>query len=212
MFNDVLTTTMFETPIFVPHISISRVGLDPVLTYTSEYPSRMSQSQLAAVQKFQNYEDAMGLGAAFVGGVGGALEGASSVIQTTEFTEPGLGQEGALLTPYGGPGGGHHVPAQAVFRGAAYYDANAAPAISNSEMSRLGVDHMGGVTPAQQTLYRAFSKTGNPLTWEAVERIETQALIRGGLNPNTAARTVQQAIQQLKNAGVSGPTHIPWGQ
>jgi hypothetical protein len=72
------------------------------------------------------------------------------------------------------------------------------------------VDH-GLVTGGQITAYRAFAQTGAPLTWEAVELIETQALIRGGMQPGTAWATVQEAIQALKDAGVPGPTRIPWG-
>jgi len=44
-----------------------------------------------------------------------------------------------------------------------------------------------------------------------VEEIETQSLIRGGMNPSVARNTVQQAIKLLKAAGVAGPTRIPWG-
>jgi hypothetical protein len=116
----------------------------------------------------------------------------------------------AQLRPYGGPGGGHHVPAQSAFRGAAGYDPNAALAIPNAELARLGVRHEL-VTGAQMTGYRALAQSGGTLTWEAVAQIETQALIRGGMQPATAQATVQQAIQALKNAGVSGPTRIPWG-
>ena len=117
--------------------------------------------------------------------------------------------EAAQLQPYGGPGGGHHVPAQSAFRGAAGYDPNAALAIPNAELEQLGVIH-SKITAGQQALYGAFSQTGATLTWEAVEQIETQALIRGNMNPNMAQATVRQAIQALKDAGVSGPTRIPW--
>ncbi|MGC1434183.1 MAG: hypothetical protein WA811_18235 [Candidatus Sulfotelmatobacter sp.] len=173
-------------------------------------PSKLSPSDLNDLDRtLTGINMVQTLGGAWFSGFGLAGGGG---IQTTEFTAPGLPEDGAVLTPYGGPGGGHHIPAQSAFRGAVGYDANAAPAISNSEMARLGVDHMGAVTPAQQTLYRAFARTGNTLTWDAVQQIETEALVRGGMNPNMAANTVQQAIQQLKNAGVSGPTRIPWGQ
>jgi hypothetical protein len=118
--------------------------------------------------------------------------------------------EAAEMRAYGGPGGGHHVPAKGAFTGAAGYDPNAALAIPNAEMARLGVNHLRVVTPAQRALYIAYARTGAPLTWEAAEAIETQALIRGGMHPGMARATVQKAIQSLKDAGVSGPTRIPW--
>ncbi|CAG1009859.1 hypothetical protein PHYC_03759 [Phycisphaerales bacterium] len=118
--------------------------------------------------------------------------------------------EAAQLRPYGGPGGGHHVPAKSAFTGAPGYDANAALAIPNAEMARLGVDH-GLVTGGQMQGYKAFSQTGAALTWESVQAIETQALIRGGMQSGMAGATVRQGIQRLQDAGVSGPTRIPWG-
>ncbi len=118
--------------------------------------------------------------------------------------------EAAELRPYGGPGGGHHVPAKSAFSGAPGYDMNQALAIPNAELATLGVNHRL-VSGAQMTGYKAFAQTGATLTWEAAEQIETQALIRGGMQPGTAQATVQQAIQALKDSGVSGPTRIPWG-
>jgi|SRR6185295_1412451 len=119
--------------------------------------------------------------------------------------------EGAALRPYGGPGGGHHVPARSAVTGAAGYDANEALAIPNAELKRLGISH-SAVTGAQMTGYRAFARTGAPLTWEAVSTIEANALVRGGMAPDMARATVTRAIDALKQAGVPGPTRIPWGQ
>jgi len=116
----------------------------------------------------------------------------------------------ANLEPYGGPGGGHHVPAQSAFAGAPGYDAGAALAVPRAELARLGVRH-GIVSGAQQTLYRAFAKSGETLTWEAMQSIETQALIQGGMKAGVARATVRQAINALQRAGVHGPTRIPWG-
>jgi hypothetical protein len=123
----------------------------------------------------------------------------------------GAAEETAALKPYGGPGGGHHLPAKSAFEGAVGYDLNQALAIPNAELARLGINH-GLVSGAQQTLYRAFAQTGAPLTWEAAAGIETQALIRGGMNPGMAQATVAKAIEALKGAGVPGPTRIPWGK
>src|SRR5579872_6685988 len=117
--------------------------------------------------------------------------------------------ESAELQPYE-EGGGHHVPAKSAFRGATGYDANRALAIPNAELKRLGISHTN-VTTAQMEMYKALSQSGSKLTWQGVEKIETQALVRGGMSESIARQTVQGAIAALKNAGVSGPTRIPWG-
>lgn len=111
---------------------------------------------------------------------------------------------------HGGPGGGHHVPAKSAFNGAAGYDAKAALAVPNSELARLGVSH-SQITGAQASLYRQFAATGETLTWDAMSSIERQALVAGGMNSAQASSTVSRAIAALQEAGVSGPTRIPWG-
>jgi hypothetical protein len=83
-------------------------------------------------------------------------------------------------------------------------------AIPNNELKRLTIRHPT-VTGAQSALYAAFAKTGRTLTWEVVEEIETKALIRGGANAEQALNAVKTAIQALKDAGITGPTRIPWG-
>jgi hypothetical protein len=130
---------------------------------------------------------------------GGSVVGQLSVLQTA-----------SNMQPYGGPGGGHHVPAKSAFSGAPGYNVNTALAIPNQVLKALKVNH-GLVTGAQSSLYSAFAKSGGVLTWEATESIETQALIRGGMKADQALATVRQAIQALKDAGVAGPTRIPWG-
>jgi RHS repeat-associated protein len=117
-------------------------------------------------------------------------------------------EEGAALTPYS-EGGGHHIPAKSAFTGDPAYDANEALAMSNAEMAAQGVRH-SAVTGAQQTLYRAYAQTGQPLTWDAMQSIETQALVKGGMSPGAASTTVSNAINALKASGVN-PTRIPWG-
>lgn len=116
----------------------------------------------------------------------------------------------AELKPYGGPGGGHHVPAKAAFRGDPNYSINKALAISNAELDRLGVDH-GAVSGAQQIGYRALDAAGDPISWDAIRKIETDALIAGNMNPRMASSTVDAAIGALQAAGVV-PTRIPWGK
>jgi len=138
---------------------------------------------------------------------GSSSTNSGEVDETVTTTTEG---EAALLRPYGGPGGGHHVPARSVFAGSLEYDVNAAPAIPNAEMFQLGVTH-SSVTGAQMTGYRTLARSGGAITWENVATIETNALIRGGMNPSQAQATVNQAINTLKSSGVNNPTNIPWG-
>ena len=107
-------------------------------------------------------------------------------------------------------GEGHHVPAQNAFLGEPAYDPDAALAIPKSELAAQGIKHPE-ITGAQQSLYRAYAKTGKPLTWDAMQSIETQALVKAGMNPGMAQATVTKAINALKAAGVKGATKIPWG-
>ncbi|WP_183574641.1 hypothetical protein HDF18_01245 [Mucilaginibacter sp. X5P1] len=83
-------------------------------------------------------------------------------------------------------------------------------AIPNEELSRLNVDH-GLITGAQMKAYKAFAATGKTLTWETVSTIETNALIKGGMEQSAARATVTEAITNLKQSGVTAPTKIPWG-
>ncbi|MBK9260323.1 MAG: hypothetical protein IPM54_10850 [Polyangiaceae bacterium] len=139
----------------------------------------------------------------------------SSGTRTTTRPRQPLPAEPAELKPYGGPGGGHHVPAKKAFEGPSGYtpgyNPNKALAIPNAELKSLGVDH-GKVTTAQQKAYVAYAKTGKPLTWEAVAKIETHALVEGEMKLETARATVAKAIQALKDAGVAAPVRIPWGK
>jgi hypothetical protein len=113
------------------------------------------------------------------------------------------------LEPYE-KGFGHHIPAKRMFEGDPLYDPDKALAIPKDELARIGASHPQ-ITGAQASLYSAFSKTGNPLTWDVIENIETKALVLGGgLNPGVASATVKSAIAPLRAAGVS-PTKIPWG-
>ena len=114
-----------------------------------------------------------------------------------------------LLKPYE-VGQGHHIPAKEAFKGDPAYNPDAAPAIPKSELKLQGIEHTK-VTGVQQKLYRAYAKTGQPLTWDAMRSIETQALVRAGMNPGAAQAAVAGAINALKAAGVKGPTKIPWG-
>ena len=115
----------------------------------------------------------------------------------------------ASLRPYGGTGGGHHVLLKKAFEGAKNYDLNAALAIPNEELARLGLKHKV-ISGRQQTLYRAFAKTGERLTLDDIAKIEEQALIDAKMDRKMAKATVQKAVAHLKAVRVPGPTRIPW--
>jgi hypothetical protein len=136
----------------------------------------------------------------------GLIFGFTGIPGTGDIAAP----EPADLQPYG-EGGGHHTPAKSMFRGDPVFNANTALAIPNAELARLGIRHID-ITAAQQIGYRAFAQTGATLTWQAAEEIESQALVRAGMDANMARSTVQKAIKSLKADGVSGPTRIPWGK
>jgi len=121
----------------------------------------------------------------------------------------GTAEAGAALGPYG-KGRGHHIPAKRAFTGDPNYDINAALAIPKLELRAQGIFHPQ-ITGAQQSLYREFARTGQPLTWDVVRSIETQALTRAGMSPESASITVNKAISALQASGVSGPVSIPWG-
>ncbi len=114
-----------------------------------------------------------------------------------------------VLKPYS-EDGGHHIPAKRVFEGDPAYNPSEVLAIPNAELKALGLRHTT-ITGAQKTLYSAYAKLGKPLTWEAVESIETQALVKSGLDPARAAATVSETIKALIASGVKEPTRIPWG-
>jgi RHS repeat-associated protein len=158
------------------------------------------------------------LSSAYIGGkiipVGGGAKGnlmkPATAAKNVATVAKDITEEQVLLKEYGGPGGGHHIPAKSAFIGAAGYDLNKALAIPNAELARLGINH-GVVTGAQMVAYKAFANTGATLTWEAMSTIETNALIKGGLNAASAKGVVIEAINDLKKAGVTNPTRIPWG-
>lgn len=81
-------------------------------------------------------------------------------------------------------------------------------------MEAWGIRH-ADVTGAQQRLYRQFVKTGAPFTWEAMAKIETQAIVHGSgysLNFETVKPTVDAALHHIRTTmGVAQPFRIPWG-
>jgi hypothetical protein len=76
----------------------------------------------------------------------------------------------------------------------------------------LNIEHpVGELTKAQREAYQALAKTGKLPTWEEIAKIETDALVKGGMKPDMAQATVAKAIKALKDAGVAGPVRTPWG-
>jgi hypothetical protein len=116
----------------------------------------------------------------------------------------------AELLPYN-KGGGHHPVAKRALEGAPGYDAGKALAIPKAELKRLGIDH-DEITQAQRKAYIDLSKTGAPLTWEAVAKVEIGALVKAEMSPGMAKATVDKAIQALKESGIVAPVRIPWGK
>jgi hypothetical protein len=84
------------------------------------------------------------------------------------------------------------------------------PTTKDSELVRLGINH-ATISGAQARLYSAFARGGGDLTWGAMQYIETQAMIAGGVEAGAAQFVVARAIAALQEAGVAGPTRIPWG-
>jgi hypothetical protein len=143
---------------------------------------------------------------------GVAVSGRRAVDRGGWIDPPGLKDiDPYKLQPYGGRGGGHHVPAQRAFTGADGYDPNTALAISNIDMKAAGIKH-SIITGAQKKMYCRYATTGNALTWGAVKDIETKALVAGGADPARAAVTVDAAIANMQARGIAGPKRIPWGR
>jgi hypothetical protein len=45
---------------------------------------------------------------------------------------------------------------------------------------------------------------------EAIAKIETEALVEGGMTLDVAKATVAKAIQALKDKGIAAPIRTPW--
>jgi len=134
---------------------------------------------------------------------------ATVIIGRSSTPDKSSNSQPTALKPYS-EDGGHHIPAKKAFEDDPAYNPNDALAIPNAELESLGLRH-SKITGAQKTLYSAYAKQGKPLTWDAVESIETRALIKSGLDPGRAAATVRETIKALIASGVKVPTRIPWG-
>ncbi len=63
----------------------------------------------------------------------------------------------------------------------------------------------------QTKLYKEFAKKSKKLTFEIMLEIETQALIKLGVDPIVALATVKKAIDAIKARGIIIPKRIPMG-
>ena len=108
-----------------------------------------------------------------------------------------------------GSQGGHHPLSKKAFEGNPSYSDQNALTISNDLLKQYGANH-SAITGRQHTLYSEFAKTGQPFTLEAMQNIETQALIQAGFPEPLAQIAVQEAIEQLHAWGVTSPSQIPW--
>ncbi len=138
-----------------------------------------------------------------------AVTGISGKV-STGYAAAGVVKAAQQLKPYA-EGGGHHPAAQSAFNGNVLYNAKSALAIPNSVLNKMGISHKA-ITGVQHTLYSAFAKTGQVLSWDSMAKIETQALIKSGVDPTTAKVWVDTSIKALKETGIINPTRIPWGE
>ena len=67
------------------------------------------------------------------------------------------------------------------------------------------------ITGKQASLYREFAKTGKELTMNEMKNIEIKAMVQSGVPKEYATKTVNSAIKQLKDSGITAPVKIPWG-
>ena len=106
---------------------------------------------------------------------------------------------------------GHHPMAKKAFEGAEGYDYTQALSISSEKLLKdFDVKH-STITGKQTSLYREFAKTGKELTMNEMKNIEIKAMVQSGVPKEYATKTVNSAIKQLKDSGITAPVKIPWG-
>jgi hypothetical protein len=183
---------------------------------TSGGAAVMSAAQLARITAaLEAIQKLIALGAIQAAPAVAVIAGGHTALASTAGGTPNVPSPASIaaqpadLQPYN-KGGGHHVPAKRAFEGAPGYDANKALAIPKAELERLAINH-NMVTTEQMKAYKAFAQTGQPLTWDAIAKIEAEALVKAGMKPDVARATLAKAIQVLKDAGIPAPLRIPWG-
>ena len=104
-----------------------------------------------------------------------------------------------------------HPMAKKAFEGAEGYDYTQALSISSEKLLKdFDVKH-STITGKQASLYREFAKTGKELTMNEMKNIEIKAMVQSGVPKEYATKTVNSAIKQLKDSGITAPVKIPWG-
>lgn len=111
--------------------------------------------------------------------------------------------------------GGHHVLAQAGFRGDPNYNSSAAFCLSESLMQAEGINHNNNskppsVTLSQWALFNELATSGVPNTMAEHQRIAQTALIMGGSSRGFAIDMANYAVVDMYAHGVVSPTRIPW--
>jgi hypothetical protein len=115
------------------------------------------------------------------------------------------------LTPYGGPGGGHHIDMKSAFKSHPLYDYKKALCLSNEEMARLGIKHKL-VNTAQRQLCGELIRSGKPMTRDALMNISVEALVAGGADRQLARDIVARSWWDLRSKDVRMPTDMPWSK
>lgn len=113
-------------------------------------------------------------------------------------------------------GGGHHPGAKAAMRkkpaGQYVEDFNPreAPCIPRDLMTDEGWNHRA-ITAAQRKAYKAFEKSGKPISWKNMEKIEVDAMVKGGV-PRNIAKAFFKRYKEWCTARKIKPRRIPWSK
>ena len=145
------------------------------------------------------------------------FEGLLYNLETTEhvFRVGSVGtlvHNGCAVAPYAEVGG-HHIFSKRAFEGVTGYKEGGAFSIGRTELSRLGLKHLGAdsLTTTQQRLFRELAASGRANTLAEHARIARQTLTEHGVDPRDAQNAVRKALNQLRSWGITNPVHIPWG-
>jgi hypothetical protein len=149
-------------------------------------------------------EDVVGIAAPAVGRMIGQLARPAS--QAEEAAQISVIDEGVGVY---GEVGGHHIHAQAAFRGHPNYDPDAAISISQDYVNSDVWIH-DDMTARQRELFRGLATSGRPNTMREQNRIAVEALMAGGATREEARQLVAESLWNLRAQGVRAPTRIPW--
>ena len=125
---------------------------------------------------------------------------------------------GIQMLPYW-LGQGHHPAGGAALKGDPSCNYRGAPAIPKETLEEAGGGTVEGgrilhqiISRAERFLFDDFRATGQRLTWNALRRIETDAMVAAGFDYATARATVNAAIADAIKAGMlESNLRIPGG-